>query len=272
MEYKLVDKSIFLGLKELSELSSQNSSNVIEKLQIMQSIYIDRNQKLYTEDELKQIEYYLKTTLYKFHLAGMSLEQLWSLSELKRSKLYFAIKNSVESLDVSDKELNIISFVFEGFLFQARSFLDFMMIYICLVLKTNHNGSISKKKFYNSLKQQKDEIFNSKALEVYNYFETHVFGNNEFHGLFQNNWGTLLRDLRDKIAHRDKIRPSFESSETLLDKILFNWPTIQDLTYDRFYQYIQNGMFSLFTDIIPIIYNLKWFAGKVDYNSWNQTQ
>ena len=172
-------------------------------------------------------------------------------------------------MHVSDNELTIISFVFESFLFQFRSFIDFFMLYVCLLLKTDHKGKISKEKFYKSLKRKFEKDHHSKALYVDDYFRTHVFGQNEFNGLSQNNWGALLIDLRDKIAHRDKIRPSFKSNEKLMDRILFNWPTIQDLTYDRFYQSIENGMFSLFSDVITHIYNLKWISGKVNYNSWD---
>ncbi|MBN2423697.1 MAG: hypothetical protein JXR46_04070 [Calditrichaceae bacterium] len=263
------ENSIIIGLKKLSELSSQSNSNLFEKMQIMHSVYLGRHSNIYTDNYLIQINYYLKSTLYKFHLTSMSLEELWSLSELKRGELFDAIENSVNILDITDIELKIISFVFEGFLFQARSFLDFVMIYLCLLLKINHQGKISKKKFFNSLEMQKDKILHSKAINVSNYFMNHVFGDNNFHGLFPNNWGTLLTDLRDKIVHRDKIRPSFKSTEKLSNNILFNWPTIQDLTYDRFQKYIQNGMFSLFVEVMPIIFDLKWIAGKVDHNSWD---
>ncbi len=257
-----MEKSIVLGLQNLSKQCTQNTENTVNKIHIMQNDYLSRNNKTYTIEEHKQINYYFKATLYKFHLAGMSLEQLWSLSSLKRNEVYKALENSVEKLDISDNDLNIISFTFESFLFQSKSFLDFMMIFICLILKTNHKGSISKNKFFKALKYQKL----ARAEKTINYFNDHVFGSDDFHGLFPNNWGTLLSDLRDKVAHRDKIRPSFKSSETLLDNILFNWPTLHNLTYDRFYQYIQNGMFGLFTDVFPIILNLEWPSDEVVYN------
>ncbi len=263
------EKDIISSLKTLSDQCSKNTENMVHKINIMQDIYLARNHDLYGEEEIKLIRYYMQTTLYKFHLAGMSLEQLWLLSMLKRNELWVAIDNSINKLDISDQELNMISFVFENFLFQSKSFLDFMMIFINLVLKTNHKGFISQKKFYKYLKSQNDNHFSEKAKNVINYFNTYVFGNGKSNGLSPNNWGTILTELRDKVTHRDKIRPAFNSSELLHDKILFNWPTIKDLTYDRFYQYIQNGMFGLLSEVFPIIFNLKWISGQVDYNSWD---
>jgi hypothetical protein len=81
----------------------------------MQEIYLRGNPDLYTSNELQQVRYYLKAVSYKFHLANLSLEQLWSLSDTKRQELLHALQNSLDRLDVSDDELLLISFVFEGF-------------------------------------------------------------------------------------------------------------------------------------------------------------
>jgi hypothetical protein len=196
------------------------------------------------------------------------LEQLWSLSDTKRQELLYALQNSLDRLDVSDDELLLISFVFEGFLFQARAFLDFYMLYLCLFLKTGHRGSISTKKFLKALEQVQQSPFTEKAEWVRDYFDNKVFGTPDWEGLNPNNWGSLLVSLRDKIAHRDHLRPSFDSEEALIGKVLFDWPTLQNITYDRFCQYMQNGMFALFTDVSPILYELEWKAGPYKPDLW----
>jgi hypothetical protein len=132
------------------------------------------------------------------------------------------------------------------------------MLFICLLLKTGHQGSISTQKFYKALRKDLPEPFSTKALQISEYFNECVFGEDVNKDLTMPNWGSLLSELRNKIAHRDRIRPSFESDETLTGGVLFNWPTIRGLTYDRFYQYIQNGMYYLFKDTNPILFDVEW--------------
>lgn len=256
------------GLQRLFQCTRQQVDIPVEKLKVMQEIYLRRNAALYTHEEIQQVEYYFKTVVYKFHLANLSLEQLWSLSEVKRQELFHALENSLDRLDVSDDELLLISFVFETFLFQARSFLDFYMLYLCVFLKTGYQGRMSKDRFFKALDMVTQEPFLQKAELIRNYFSTKVFGCSDWTGLNPNDWGTLLRSLRDKIAHRDRLHPSFDGSETLSGKVLFDWPTLREITYDRFCQYMDNGMFAIFTDVAPMIYELEWKSGPYKSEYW----
>lgn len=264
MQYRKISR----GLQTLIEDSRRIADIPLEKLQAMQEVYLQKNLGLYTRNELQQIRYYLKAVGYKFHLANLSLEQLWSLSDTKRQELLYALENSLDRLDTSDDELLLISFVLEGFLFQARSFLDFYMLYICIFLKTDHQGSMSTERFFKALDKVNEGVFAEKARGVRDYFDNKVFGTSDWTGLNPDDWGSLLQSLRDKIAHRDRLRPSFKSDETLVGNVLFDWPTLRDITYDRFCQYMQNGMFALFTDVSPILYELKWKAGPYKPDFW----
>lgn len=264
MEYQ----KIASGLQTLLKNARRHADIPLQKLQAMQEIYLQKHPGLYSEEELQHIRYYLKAVAYKFHLANLSLEQLWSLSDTKRQELLYALENSLDRLDVSDDELLLISFVLEGFLFQARAFLDFYMLYICLFLKTGHQGSISKERFFKALNKVKEDPFAEKAKWVHDYFNNKVFGTPDWTGLNPNDWGSLLQSLRDKIAHRDRLRPAFNSGETLIRKVLFDWPTLKGITYDRFCQYMQNGMFALFTDVSPVLYELEWKPGPYKPSLW----
>ncbi|RMD67251.1 hypothetical protein D6817_02070 [Candidatus Pacearchaeota archaeon] len=258
------------GVHALVKSARKHADVPLQKIYAMQEIFLQRNSGLYTKEERNRLRYYLKAVAYKFHLANLSLEQLWALSEDKRQELFFALENSLDRLDVSDDELLAISFAFEGFLFQATSFLDFYMLYICLLLKSGHQGSISKKRFFKALAKVSDPFLAGKAQRVSTYFANHVFAETTGEWLVPHNWGTLLRSLRDKIAHRDRIRPSFESDETLVGEVLLNWPTLQSITYDRFCQYMQNGMFALFTDVAPLLYDLEWRSGPYRRGMWDE--
>jgi len=136
------------------------------------------------------------------------------------------------------------------------------------MLKTGHQGSMSKEKFFKSLGSVDQSPFSDKVKKIEKYFHTQVFGSSEWYGMNPNNWGSLLVSLRDKVAHRDRLRPSFDSGETLVGGVLFDWPTLRNITYDRFCQYMQNGMFALFTDVSPIIYELEWKAGVYKPDLW----
>lgn len=235
----------------------------------MQKKYLDYNTNHYTKNEIHLINYYLRATLYKFILSNICLEQLWTLSSLKRNEVYIALENSLDKLDVDDQELLMISFVFENFLLQSKTFLDFLMLYLTIILKTGHNGSISRDKFFKSLRNVKDDLFKVKSLKISKYFESNVFGTSDWNILHTKDWGSLLTSLRDKISHRDIIKSVFKSNEYLFGDIFLNWPTLHNITYDRFCQYIQNGMFTLFPEVTPILFDLKWETGMYHDKMWN---
>lgn len=256
------------GLRILLADSKIHAEIPVQKVHAMQDIYFQNNPSLFTPEECEIIEDLLKAAAYKFHLANLNLEQLWALSQNKRDELFYALENAIDQLSVSDDELLLISFALEGFLFQARAFLDFYMLYLCLSLKADHPGYMSTQKFFKALRGVQQSPFAEKASQIHLYFDEHVFGSPDWDGLNTNNWGSLLRSLRDKVAHKNRLRPAYESDEVLVGGILFDWPTLQGITYDRFCQYVQNGMFSLFTDLTPILYELDWKAGLYRPDMW----
>ena len=262
-------QEIVSGLKILLNDSRRDADIPLEKLFAMQDIFLEKNSNLYSDEKLSDVKYYLRALSYKFHLANLSLSQLWALSDTKKYELFDALQNSLDNIEYSDDELLLISFVFENFLFQAQSYVDFYMLYATIFLQSDHQGSISEKKFFKSVDGIIEGSFVDKAKLVSHYFSTRVFGSSNWDGLNPNNWGTLLKSLRDRIAHRDIIRPSFNSKETIAGNLLFDWPTLQNITYDRFCQYMQNGMFALMQDISPILYDLEWKSGVYTPGLWH---
>lgn len=230
------------------------------KLRQMQDAYLQRSSQLHTEAEAREIRYYLNAVLYKFTLADLSLEQLWAMSMDTRAGLVDALENSLDRLDITDEDLLLISFALECALLQSRAFLDFHMVYVCLVLKADHRGAMSGDKFARALGRVQHEPLRRKAQQVREYYETRVFGKSQGGIFAPSDWGTVLCSLRDRIAHRDRLRPSFQSQERLLDKVLLNWPTLRGATYERFAQMIQNGMYFLAKDVATILYEQPWPA------------
>jgi hypothetical protein len=248
----------------LSATSKRSADNFIRKVFTMQDIYLGNNPDIYIPEEIERVQYYLRAVSYKFQLANLSLEQLWALSETKREELYSALENSLDRLDVSDDELLLISFAFEGVLFQVMACLEFYMLYLCFFLQllpVDYRGKMTTSKFFGVLAESQEDDPNGKVKQVEEFFNVRVFGTDRQNIWHSNNWGTLVISLRDKIAHRDRLRPSFDSDETLIGQVLFDWPTLRGITYDRFYQSVQSGLYCLIKELSPILYELEWKPG-----------
>jgi hypothetical protein len=248
----------------LVTISKRSADNFGQKVSTMQEIHLQSSPDTYTARRAEQIRYYLKAVLYKFQLINLSLEQLWALSETKRTDLFSALENSFDRLDTSDNELLLISFAFEGVLFQAMACLEFYFLYICFflqLLSVDYRGKMTRSKFLTTLKKAQNEGPTKKTTLVEKHFNTKVFGEDKQDAWHPNNWGTLLISLRDKVAHRDRLRPSFDSNETLIGRVLFDWPTLRGITYDRFYQSMQSGLFCLLKELSPVLYDLEWQPG-----------
>lgn len=188
--------------------------------------------------------------MYKFLLAQISLEQLWALSYDRRDRMITgAFENCLRRLDADDDEEMLgITFGLEQYLLLSRTVVDFFKLYICQLLRAPHTGTMSSKSFSRALRQISAE--DSRATSILEYF-----------GSADNRWLATLVSLRDKVAHRDRVRPVFTSSETLPTGELFDWPSIQGVTIDRFCQSMDNGLFELFRDLFPVLFGRDWIAG-----------
>ncbi len=209
----------------------------------------NRDSEAYTGDQLQQADYYLRATMYKSVLAQVSLEQLWALSYDRRDRMITGVfENCLRQLGADDEEMLGIAFGLEQYLLLSRTVVDFFKLYICQLLRAPHTGMMSSKSFTRALRQVSTE--DPRAMSVLDYF-----------GPGENQWLATLVSLRDKVAHRDRIRPAFTSSETLPTGELFDWPSIQGVTIDRFCQSMDNGLFEMFRDLFPVLFERDWIAG-----------
>jgi hypothetical protein len=268
--YKQRQRQIAQGLKALQDETSSYTRDSYLKLKKMQDIYFSRTTIKYSSEERQIIEYYLNALIHKFHMATLALEQLWALSYDKRDNIFETIEQSLDRLTVNESEYALISFTFDTFLFHSRTYIDFFMLYICFILKTGHEGSISQSKFQKALDKASEPQLSIKASQVRDFFAKSVYGEYDGKSFDVCNWGELITSLRDKIAHRDIIRPSFQSKESLAKTILFDWPMIRNITYDRFHQYMQNGMYMLMQDISTILFDREWIPGPYKAGMFDQ--
>lgn len=223
--------------------------------------YFDANSHLYSENEVAWIDHFLDSVILKYSLATISIGQLQAVRLGKADEsLWPAFENSISQLDISDDEKLIESFALESFLFEGRAFLDVFMIYVCLLLKTGFGRDrMSRTRFFQELEEVTQLRFAPKAKWVSDFFTDKVFGVEEDDAtIFRNDWGKLLTDLRDRVAHRDKINYSFQSKETFINEILLNWPTVKGVTYHLLTETIRNGMQQLFYVVSAHIYEINW--------------
>jgi len=245
-------ESILKATQAIVEKARPDSENVLFKFRRMQEIYLSRRSELFSNSHIEMIKRHFKSVEYKFFLISIQLEQLWALSEDSRLELWDALANSLDRLKWNDNQLIIGSMFLESFLFEARSFLDVYMFYICLLTGIEKPGKMSFKKFKKYMRRCK-EPFQTKAVQLQKYFEEEVFGSNK--------WGYLVKSLRDKITHQEHLRPSRNGSEILLGKVLLDWPTIRGMTFDRFSQHIENCMFEMLRKTSPLLFELEWKSG-----------
>ncbi|MBW1994512.1 MAG: hypothetical protein JRI77_08685 [Deltaproteobacteria bacterium] len=261
---------IFVGLIDLSRAARDYTTSLPQKLHAMEEIYLQRNPR-YTDIEQRQIKYFGEAFAYKFHLANLHLEQLWSLTHMGNhpATLKDVLNNIFDSHQFVDDNLLLHSFAIEGFIIQGTAFLDFYMLYMCSIFKISETSYLSGKKFIKALEQVVEEPYKSRAEQVKLYFEKNVFGDSENGALLANNWGELLKKLRNSIVHRDMLYPDFRNDVTLLEKIIGKWPEKEiDLTCSRFCQDVQNVMFYQITKLAAIIYGLEWKPGPFKPDMW----
>ena len=232
---------------------------VLLKMERMEEIYLKANEKNYTQERIEDIKDSLSAVRFKYFLSHSHLEELWTLSEKHRLSLPELIENSVNVHKWNDNDLLLGSMFLESFLFQTRAFIDFHMRSVCLILNQDPPVYMSLRKFEESIKKITNDKFKDRARRLKRIFENDVFG--------ENKWGHVLRSIRDKIAHRGKLKPSLHGNETIAS-VLLDWPTIRKMTFERFAQDIQEGSFDMLRDTTPYLYELEWKTGPYNPNAW----
>ena len=258
------------GLIDLSRAVRNYATALPEKLNAMEAIYLSNN-PIYSDTEIRRMKYFREAFSYKFQLSTLYLEELWSLTHIGDYQITLkdVLGNIFDTHQFVNDGLLLPSFVFEGFIVQGSTFLDFYMLYMCSIFKIDETKRLNGKKFLNALELVVDDPYRDRAQKVRQYFEENVFGERENKTIITNNWGELLRRLRNSIVHRDILIPDFENNVTLLEKIIGQWTENDvDLPCSRFSQDVQNVIFYLITTLAGIVYDLEWKPGPYKPGMW----
>lgn len=242
----------------LNEARSQ-ADPPLRKIERMQELYLAQNASCYTVEQTAQIRRWLGAVQYKYLATNVHLEELWTLSMACRWTLLDVLTYTLERQHWTGDDVLIGSMYLENFLFQARAFLNIYMFYTCLVMNITNPGSITIDDFQRHMRKVKGIQFENRAQSLGSYFNTIVFGPGQ--------WGRLVKELRDKITHRENLRTSYQGDEVVLG-ILLDWPTIRGMTFERFAQTFENGAFEMFRATTPLLFELEWKSGPFRENLW----
>lgn len=267
-EYSKTDE----GLKDLLRVVRGYSDTYSPKLRDMESAYLRANPGLYDALEKEQLKYYREAFSYKFYLATMHLEQLRALSHLRENdfKLSQILENIFDTHRTTENDVLLFSFMFEGFIVQGNAFLDFYLLYLCHIFKIKDTNRMSNRKLQKALGEIEGQPFGKRAEAICQYFSKNVFGAGKEKAFLTDNWGELLKELRNSILHRDELVPSFENQTTLLKQITGDWhSSLEDISCSRFCQDAQNDMFELVTIVAAMIYEVEWKPGAYKPNLWS---
>jgi hypothetical protein len=188
----------------------------------------------------------------------MHLEQLWSIRDYNVDEIVLHIDVLPSEVTWNETQFIVGNMYLESYLFQARSFIDIYMRYICTIFELGKLGHLSRKKFKKRLRNTPAK-YTKKAENITNYFNNNVFAPEK--------WGSLIKELRDQISHIGENYIQVEKAGTVIEVELY-WPTVKGLTFDKLCQGIDTGIFEMLVDTTPILFDLEWKPGQYTQVNW----
>ena len=186
---------------------------------------------------------------WKLLAISYHLEALWGLNEMKDEATMMLGSSKPFSSEWAEMEHDIGLITLESALFQLSAFLDLHMRYSLILLGSKPQGKMKWRNFkraVNLLKNNPDS-----AAAVLTYYEKNIWANGC--------WGNLLRELRGKIAHKDKFYPRRIGFHNNTD-VAFTWIAIAGSPFERLAEDFLNGVIGLLQDTTPIITGRPWLS------------
>lgn len=198
----------------------------------------------------------IDAVMWKLTAAGIHLERLWEYKESTAMKRLLENVNQYNSdpKRFTDKEVAYLTVEFESYLFQARTFINVAQIHTLDACRIEFGGQLTNNEYKKAVKNATSDV-SDRLVSAHDYFTNKVFGNEK--------WGALLKSLRDRVVHYDRIRPSISVDS---DTAQLN---VVGLTIERLSQDFENGCYDLVVEVIAPIWEREWIAGPYINGMWN---
>ncbi|MEW5870371.1 MAG: hypothetical protein AB1894_13940 [Chloroflexota bacterium] len=207
---------------------------------------IERNRALKSIDAL----------VWKLTASGIHLERLWenkeSFAMQELTKNILAGKRDPKRF--TDREAAFLTAEFEAFLFQARAFISVAQVHTLDACRVSFGGMLTNEKYEDAIKNAPHEA-KERLERAKQYFSNEVFAPGK--------WGDFLKQLRDRVAHFDRIRPSLAILEDGSEEL-----KVARFSLERLAQDFENGTYDLLVNVIAPIWERKWQAGPYQPGMW----
>lgn len=193
---------------------------------------------------------------WKLTAAGVHLERLWENRESRDLKnlLSAAFKGVAEPRRYTDSNVAFLSAEFEAYLIQARALVSVAQLHTLHACRIPFRGQLTNTKYKKEVSKAPTDV-HPRLMSARSYFEQSVFSKGK--------WGSLLRSLRDRAVHFDRVRPSRITSETDQEEL-----TVTGLSLERLAQDFENGTYDLLVNVIAPIWGREWLAGPYRPKMW----
>jgi hypothetical protein len=194
--------------------------------------------------------------VWKLTAAGIHLERLWENHEsfALHQLISKILNNEPEPKRFTDKEVAFLTAEFEAFVIQARALITVAQIHTLDACRVPFGGQLTNEKYEKVVKNAPKDV-SDRLTRAHNYFTQYVFGHDK--------WGNLLKSLRDRVVHFDRIRPSKTSSIEGSEEL-----TVVGLSLERLAQDFENGTYDLLANVIAPIWERDWKPGVYQPGMW----
>jgi len=193
---------------------------------------------------------------WKLTAAGIHLERLWEDRESfdLDQLLSGAYKGDANPRRFKDQEVAYLTLEFEAYVIQARALITVSQVHTLDACRQSFGGQLTNEK-YKRIVENAPDAEGHRLVKAHQYFLQEVFGPGK--------WGDMLKGLRDRAVHFDRIRAtrkrSFQGSDEL---------TVADLSLERLAQDFENGTYELLLNVIAPIWERDWQAGPYRLGMW----
>ncbi|MGD2166068.1 MAG: hypothetical protein PVH50_11145 [Anaerolineae bacterium] len=193
---------------------------------------------------------------WKMTAAGVHLERLWEHRESSSVARLIEtfLTNESDPRRFTEVKTTLLAAEFEAFVVQARAFITVAQVHTLDACRVKFGGQLTRKK-YRRLVRGAEEDVRERLRKAHNYFERAVFG--------RDNWGALVKSLRDRALHFDRIRPSRSVSSDEPGRL-----TLTGLTLERLAQDFENGTYNLLVRVIAPVWEREWEPGPYQPRMW----